>query len=166
MVNDGVKTGHVAAQECTGLAGWGACLRSPWESPPRAAACRMHGGVPGSGAPKGNKNAVKHGYYTREAIEQPKRVETRALYEASDRRAENPKAAHTRCRKIDRRNLKVTFLCHLKWDGGGWRKSPCPGNRTSEPPFAYWIKTVWPVRTKVAGAKIYTVPQGRRRFRR
>ena len=31
--------------------------------------CRMHGGAPGSGAPKGNKNAVKHGHYTREAIE-------------------------------------------------------------------------------------------------
>ncbi len=30
----------------------------------------MHGGAPGSGAPKGNKNAVKHGLYTRDAIEQ------------------------------------------------------------------------------------------------
>jgi glucans biosynthesis protein len=30
--------------------------------------CRMHGGAPGSGAPKGNKNALKHGYYTAEAI--------------------------------------------------------------------------------------------------
>ena len=32
--------------------------------------CRMHGGAPGSGAPKGNKNALKHGLYTREAIEE------------------------------------------------------------------------------------------------
>jgi hypothetical protein len=32
--------------------------------------CRMHGGAPGSGAPKGNKNALKHGPSTREAIEQ------------------------------------------------------------------------------------------------
>ena len=31
--------------------------------------CRMHGGAPGSGAPRGNKNALKHGLYTREAIE-------------------------------------------------------------------------------------------------
>jgi glucans biosynthesis protein len=31
--------------------------------------CRMHGGAPGSGAPRGNKNALKHGRYTREAIE-------------------------------------------------------------------------------------------------
>jgi uncharacterized protein YjcR len=29
----------------------------------------MHGGALGSGAPRGNKNALKHGIYTREAIE-------------------------------------------------------------------------------------------------
>ena len=29
----------------------------------------MHGGAKGSGAPRGNKNALKHGGYTREAIE-------------------------------------------------------------------------------------------------
>ena len=28
----------------------------------------MHGGARGSGAPKGNKNALKHGHYTVEAI--------------------------------------------------------------------------------------------------
>ena len=28
----------------------------------------MHGGAPGSGAPRGNKNAFKHGIFTREAI--------------------------------------------------------------------------------------------------
>ena len=28
----------------------------------------MHGGAPGSGAPRGNQNALKHGVYTREAI--------------------------------------------------------------------------------------------------
>jgi hypothetical protein len=36
--------------------------------------CRMHGGAPGSGAPKNNKNAFKHGLYTKEAIEQRKRL--------------------------------------------------------------------------------------------
>ena len=36
--------------------------------------CRMHGGALGSGAPKGNRNAVKHGFYTRAAIEERKRV--------------------------------------------------------------------------------------------
>jgi hypothetical protein len=30
--------------------------------------CRMHGGAAGSGAPKGNINAFKHGLFTREAI--------------------------------------------------------------------------------------------------
>jgi hypothetical protein len=29
--------------------------------------CRMHGGAAGSGAPLGNKNALKHGRFTREA---------------------------------------------------------------------------------------------------
>ena len=28
--------------------------------------CRMHGGAFGSGAPRGNKNALKHGRFTRE----------------------------------------------------------------------------------------------------
>lgn len=32
------------------------------------ARCRMHGGAQGSGAPLGNKNALKHGLHTREAI--------------------------------------------------------------------------------------------------
>ena len=30
--------------------------------------CRMHGGAKGSGAPKGNQNALKHGCYSKEAI--------------------------------------------------------------------------------------------------
>jgi uncharacterized protein YjcR len=38
--------------------------------------CRMHGGAPGSGAPFGNKNALKHGRFTRE-----KRAEHRRVYE-------------------------------------------------------------------------------------
>lgn len=31
--------------------------------------CRMHGGAKGSGAPIGNKNALKHGEYSRETRE-------------------------------------------------------------------------------------------------
>ena len=34
----------------------------------------MHGGAPGSGAPRGNKNALKHGRYTREALAEYRRV--------------------------------------------------------------------------------------------
>jgi uncharacterized protein YjcR len=34
----------------------------------------MHGGAPGSGAPRGNQNAFKHGLYTKAAIEERHRV--------------------------------------------------------------------------------------------
>lgn len=36
--------------------------------------CRMHGGAPGSGAPPGNKNALKLGLFTREAIEERRQL--------------------------------------------------------------------------------------------
>lgn len=45
--------------------------------------CRMHGGAAGSGAPFGNKNAVKHGFFTRDAIEERKFVRT-VLIEAEN----------------------------------------------------------------------------------
>jgi uncharacterized protein YjcR len=31
--------------------------------------CRMHGGAQGSGAPKGNQNALQHGMYSRDTLE-------------------------------------------------------------------------------------------------
>ena len=34
------------------------------------ARCRMHGGAMGSGAPIGNTNALKHGMYTKTALEE------------------------------------------------------------------------------------------------
>jgi hypothetical protein len=34
----------------------------------------MHGGAPGSGAPRGNTNALKHGAYTREVIKRNKEI--------------------------------------------------------------------------------------------
>jgi glucans biosynthesis protein len=34
----------------------------------------MHGGAPGSGAPPGNKNALKQWRYTREAIEERRQL--------------------------------------------------------------------------------------------
>ena len=45
-------------------------FRKPCQSPAVRGKkrCRMHGGASGSGAPPGNKNAQKHGHYTREAI--------------------------------------------------------------------------------------------------
>ncbi len=36
------------------------------------ARCRMHGGARGSGAPIGNQNALKHGMYTKAALEEHK----------------------------------------------------------------------------------------------
>ena len=36
--------------------------------------CRMHGGAAGSGAPKGNQNALKSGFFTRQAIEERKQL--------------------------------------------------------------------------------------------
>jgi glucans biosynthesis protein len=39
--------------------------------------CRMHGGAPGSGAPKGNQNARKHGFYSAEMLRL--RAEARTL---------------------------------------------------------------------------------------
>lgn len=35
--------------------------------------CRMHGGAKGSGAPRGNRNALVHGFYSRAAAEARKR---------------------------------------------------------------------------------------------
>ncbi len=36
--------------------------------------CRLHGGAKGVGAPKGNTNALKHGQYTKEAIQERKQL--------------------------------------------------------------------------------------------
>jgi len=37
--------------------------------------CRMHGGAPGSGAPRANQNARQHGRFTREAIAERRRIQ-------------------------------------------------------------------------------------------
>jgi len=36
--------------------------------------CRMHGGAENSGAPKGNKNAFKHGHYSEESLQRKREV--------------------------------------------------------------------------------------------
>ena len=48
--------------------------------------CRMHGGAPGSGAPRANQNARKHGLFTRDAIAERRQIqallgETRRMLE-------------------------------------------------------------------------------------
>ena len=39
------------------------------------ARCRMHGGAQGSGAPRANQNARKHGLFTRDAIAERRRIQ-------------------------------------------------------------------------------------------
>ena len=51
--------------------------------------CRMHGGAKGSGAPKGNQNALKHGTYTKAALRQ--RAEMRLLIQESEELLESLK---------------------------------------------------------------------------
>nr|WP_080686902.1 HGGxSTG domain-containing protein [Bradyrhizobium elkanii] len=36
--------------------------------------CRMHGGAKGSGAPRANRNARKHGRFTRDAIVERRQI--------------------------------------------------------------------------------------------
>ena len=38
--------------------------------------CRMHGGAPGSGAPRANQNARRHGLFTKVANAERKRIQT------------------------------------------------------------------------------------------
>ena len=38
------------------------------------ARCRMHGGAAGSGAPRGNQNALKYGQHTRDAVEERRQL--------------------------------------------------------------------------------------------
>jgi hypothetical protein len=51
--------------------------------------CRMHGGAPGSGAPKANQNARKHGLFTRDAIAERRWI--RALLDSSRKLLEEMK---------------------------------------------------------------------------
>jgi len=62
----------LSSQRCGARTRSGKLCRSPAVG--RKKRCRMHGGAPGSGAPRGNKNALKHGLYTREAIAQRRQL--------------------------------------------------------------------------------------------
>jgi glucans biosynthesis protein len=57
----------LASPRCGAKTRSGASCKSP--AVVGKARCRMHGGAKGSGAPRGNKNALKHGAYTREAFQ-------------------------------------------------------------------------------------------------
>jgi uncharacterized protein YjcR len=61
-------TPMLASPRCGARTRMVASCRSPAVSGKKR--CRMHGGAKGSGAPKNNQNAVKHGTYTKEAFRQ------------------------------------------------------------------------------------------------
>jgi hypothetical protein len=56
----------LASLRCGAKTRSGGACRSPAVSGKKR--CRMHGGAPGSGAPRANRNARKHGRFTRDAI--------------------------------------------------------------------------------------------------
>jgi len=69
MTNHPRNTGPMlSSPRCGAKTRWGKPCKSPTVR--GKSRCRMHGGAPGSGAPRGNQNALKHGLYTREAREE------------------------------------------------------------------------------------------------
>jgi uncharacterized protein YjcR len=62
----------LSSQRCGARTRAGKACRSPAVGGKKR--CRMHGGAPGSGAPRGNQNALKHGLYTRRAIAQRRQL--------------------------------------------------------------------------------------------
>ena len=62
----------LASPRCGAKTRCGDACRSPAVS--RKKRCRMHGGAPGSGAPRANRNARKHGLFTADAIAERRRI--------------------------------------------------------------------------------------------
>jgi hypothetical protein len=62
----------LASRRCGAKTRCGGACRSP--AVHGKMRCRMHGGAPGSGAPRANRNARKRGLFTRDAIEERRQV--------------------------------------------------------------------------------------------
>jgi uncharacterized protein YjcR len=84
MTNNALRNNGpiLASRRCGGKARSGNACISPAVS--GESRCRVHGGAAGLGAPQGNKNAIKHGRFTREAFAERRLVrsllqESRAL---------------------------------------------------------------------------------------
>lgn len=60
------NVGPMRKSRCGARTRSGSACRAPATT--RKRRCRMHGGAAGSGAPKGNQNALKSRLYTREMI--------------------------------------------------------------------------------------------------
>ncbi|HTB03552.1 MAG TPA: HGGxSTG domain-containing protein [Bradyrhizobium sp.] len=72
----------LASPRCGAKTRCGGACRSPAVHGKKR--CRMHGGAPGSGAPRANRNARKHGRFTGDAIAERRQIrallgETRKL---------------------------------------------------------------------------------------
>jgi len=63
----------LASRRCGAKTRSGGACRSPAVHGKKR--CRMHGGAPGSGAPRTNQNARTHGRFTGDAIAERKRIE-------------------------------------------------------------------------------------------
>ena len=63
----------LASPRCGAKIRCGGSCRSPAVRGKRR--CRMHGGAPGSGAPRANQNARRHGLFTGDAIAERKQIQ-------------------------------------------------------------------------------------------
>jgi uncharacterized protein YjcR len=74
-VSDHIRnTGSMlASPRCGAKTRTGGACRSPAVRGKKR--CRMHGGAQGSGAPKANQNARKHGLFTRDAIAERRQIQ-------------------------------------------------------------------------------------------
>ena len=62
----------LASPRCGARTRSGRACRSPAVNGKKR--CRMHGGAAGSGAPRGNRNARKHGLFTGDAIAERRQI--------------------------------------------------------------------------------------------
>ena len=63
----------LASPRCGAKIRSGGLCRSPAVRGKRR--CRMHGGAPGTGAPRANQNARRHGLFTGDAIAERKQIQ-------------------------------------------------------------------------------------------
>jgi uncharacterized protein YjcR len=63
----------LASRRCGAKTRSGGACRSPAMHGRKR--CRMHGGAQGSGAPKANRNARRHGLFTRDAIAERRQIQ-------------------------------------------------------------------------------------------
>ena len=63
----------LASRRCGAKTRSGGACRSPAVHGRKR--CRMHGGAQGSGAPRANRNARKHGLFTRDAIAERRQIQ-------------------------------------------------------------------------------------------